>query len=65
MNEYGEKHSAYVLYPQQTSSANSNKCWNWFETGSQGKIIYHTIKFFTIIFFSQLEEKEKQNCLQI
>lgn len=27
MNEYAEKNVFLVLYPEQTSTANSNKCW--------------------------------------
>lgn len=37
MNDYGDKFNLLVLYPEQTSSANSNKCWNWFETSSQSR----------------------------
>eukprot|EP01129_Flabellula_baltica_P008340 TRINITY_DN3301_c0_g1_i1.p1 TRINITY_DN3301_c0_g1~~TRINITY_DN3301_c0_g1_i1.p1 ORF type:complete len:519 (+),score=111.26 TRINITY_DN3301_c0_g1_i1:20-1576(+) len=35
MNQQGEKRNFLVLYPEQPSSANSNKCWNWFETAHQ------------------------------
>jgi poly(3-hydroxybutyrate) depolymerase len=29
MNAFAEKYNFYVLYPEQTSIANSNKCWLW------------------------------------
>jgi len=29
MNVLAEKYNFYVLYPEQTSSANANKCWLW------------------------------------
>jgi poly(3-hydroxybutyrate) depolymerase len=29
MNVFAEKYNFYVLYPEQTSSANANKCWLW------------------------------------
>jgi len=35
LNSWAEKYDFYVLYPEQISSANSNKCWNWFEPSSQ------------------------------
>ena len=35
MNALADKHQCLVLYPEQTSRANSNRCWNWFETDHQ------------------------------
>eukprot|EP01125_Pyxidicula_operculata_P015058 TRINITY_DN508_c0_g1_i1.p1 TRINITY_DN508_c0_g1~~TRINITY_DN508_c0_g1_i1.p1 ORF type:complete len:532 (+),score=125.15 TRINITY_DN508_c0_g1_i1:1319-2914(+) len=35
MNTYGEQFGLIVLYPLQPSSANMNKCWNWFEPAHQ------------------------------
>jgi poly(hydroxyalkanoate) depolymerase family esterase len=35
MNEVAEKYGFFVLYPEQPSSANMNKCWNWFEPAHQ------------------------------
>ena len=37
MNTYGDQYNLFVLYPQQPTSANSNKCWNWFETSDQAR----------------------------
>ncbi len=31
MNEVAEAETFVVIYPDQTSSANANECWNWFE----------------------------------
>ena len=32
-----ERERLLVLYPEQTSSANSNQCWNWFEAAHQAR----------------------------
>lgn len=37
MNVFAEKYNFYVLYPEQTSSANANKCWLWWEPTSQAR----------------------------
>jgi len=37
MNTYGEQYNFFVLYPEQPSSANANKCWNWFEPAHQSR----------------------------
>lgn len=37
MNELAETENFLVLYPQQTSSANQNACWNWFDTAHQSR----------------------------
>ncbi len=31
MNEVAERDTFAVIYPDQTSSANANECWNWFQ----------------------------------
>ena len=31
MNELAEEYQCLVLYPEQSSDANWNRCWNWFE----------------------------------
>lgn len=35
MNHYAEQSPCLVLYPEQSSSANSSKCWNWFKAMDQ------------------------------
>ncbi len=35
MNVCAEEHGCFVLYPEQTSSANPSKCWNWFNSAEQ------------------------------
>lgn len=35
MNAVAEEHTCFVVYPAQTSSANVQKCWNWFSEGNQ------------------------------
>ncbi|WP_341357591.1 PHB depolymerase family esterase [Rossellomorea sp. y25] len=37
MNALADEKGFLVLYPEQTSSSNSNKCWNWFETAHQSR----------------------------
>ncbi|WP_233202930.1 extracellular catalytic domain type 1 short-chain-length polyhydroxyalkanoate depolymerase [Chitinimonas sp. BJB300] len=35
MNSIGEHHQCFVLYPGQSSQANSSGCWNWFRHSDQ------------------------------
>ena len=35
MNELAAEHGCMVLYPEQISSSNAQRCWNWFEPGHQ------------------------------
>ena len=37
MNILAEAENFLVIYPEQTSSANQNKCWNFFETSNQSR----------------------------
>ena len=37
MNFVAEENTCFVAYPEQTASANSQRCWNWFESGHQNR----------------------------
>ena len=37
MNAVAEARQCLVLYPQQSQSANSSKCWNWFNAADQAR----------------------------
>ena len=35
MNACAQEHGCFVAYPEQPSSANAQKCWNWFNSAEQ------------------------------
>ena len=35
MNRLAEEQSFFVLYPAQSETANTSRCWNWFSAGDQ------------------------------
>ena len=37
MNELAEAEKCLVLYPEQSSNANSMRCWNWFDAAHQSR----------------------------
>jgi|GEM_PF-1111639 len=37
MNVYADQFTFIAVYPDQPSSSNANKCWNWFEPAHQGR----------------------------
>lgn len=37
MNAIAQASGMYVIYPNQSSSANANRCWNWFDPSHQSR----------------------------
>jgi poly(hydroxyalkanoate) depolymerase family esterase len=37
MNEYADRHTFLVLYPQQPKELNPQQCWNWFLASNQAR----------------------------
>jgi poly(hydroxyalkanoate) depolymerase family esterase len=37
MNEWAEWDGFLVLYPEQSTNANGQRCWNWFKVADQGR----------------------------
>jgi poly(hydroxyalkanoate) depolymerase family esterase len=37
MNALADEHGFVVVYPEQCTKANKQKCWNWFRTEDQGR----------------------------
>jgi poly(hydroxyalkanoate) depolymerase family esterase len=35
MNVCAEEHGCFVVYPEQSTTANASKCWNWFNSSEQ------------------------------
>jgi poly(hydroxyalkanoate) depolymerase family esterase len=35
MNSLAHERNCFILYPEQTQSANRSRCWNWFKRGHQ------------------------------